>query len=122
MLQRGDLVPHFEVRSIDGDLVSYSTIWQRRNLVLVTLPGDTPDEDAYASALRAHGSEFVDHATTSIVTRDAIDGLPAPGALVSDRWGEIVHASSGALPAVSDLVAWVEFIERRCPECDGEAK
>ncbi len=88
----------------------------------MTLPGDTPDEDAYASALRAHGSEFVDHATTSIVTRDAIDGLPAPGALVSDRWGEIVHASSDALPAVSDLVAWVEFIERRCPECDGEAK
>jgi hypothetical protein len=122
MLQRGGLVPHFEVRSIDGDLVSYSTIWQRRNLVLMTLPSDTTDDDAYASELREHASEFADHATTCIVTRDAIDGLAAPGALVSDRWGEIVYVSSGALPAVSDLVAWVEFIERRCPECEGEAK
>ena len=37
MLQRGDSVPHFDVRNVDNEPVSYSTIWQRRNLVLVTL-------------------------------------------------------------------------------------
>ena len=34
MLQRGDLVPHFTVKTLHGDEFSYATIWQRRNLVL----------------------------------------------------------------------------------------
>ena len=38
MLQAGDLVPHFTVKTLHGDEFSYLTIWQRRNLVLIALP------------------------------------------------------------------------------------
>ena len=38
MVQRGDTVPHFRVTTLQAGTVQYSTIWQRRNLVLITLP------------------------------------------------------------------------------------
>ena len=38
MLQRGDSVPVFEVTTVDGEPFSYSSIWQRKNLLLLTLP------------------------------------------------------------------------------------
>ena len=38
MLQRGDSVPHFWVTTVGGEVFSYSTIWQRKNLVLLCLP------------------------------------------------------------------------------------
>jgi hypothetical protein len=35
----------------------------------------------------------------------------------------VVHVASGPdLPSVSDLIAWVEYVQRRCPECEGESK
>jgi hypothetical protein len=37
MLQRGDSVPHFEVKTVEGQRFSYSTIWQRRHLVLLAI-------------------------------------------------------------------------------------
>jgi hypothetical protein len=38
MLHRGGSVPHFEVKTIGGELFSYSSIWQRKNLVLLAIP------------------------------------------------------------------------------------
>ena len=38
MLQRGDSIPHFEVRGLEGGPFKYSTIWQHKNLLLVVLP------------------------------------------------------------------------------------
>ena len=38
MLQPHDLLPHFEVADLGGEHVRYSSIWQRKNLVLVMLP------------------------------------------------------------------------------------
>ncbi len=43
VLQRGDPVPHFRVTTIEGLGVAYSTVWQHRILVLVTLPVSDPD-------------------------------------------------------------------------------
>jgi hypothetical protein len=37
ILQRGDIVPHFDVRTTSGERFSYSAIWQRKNLVLIEL-------------------------------------------------------------------------------------
>jgi hypothetical protein len=119
-LQRGGLVPHFEIESIDGYAVSYSTIWQRRNLVLVML--SDKDVEEYVSELRAHADAFAKHNTVCVVTHDSIGGLPEPCVLVADRWGEIVHVAEGDLPGVSELLGWVDYVERRCPECEGEAK
>jgi hypothetical protein len=124
MLHRGDLVPHFEVRALDGEPVSYSSVWQLRNLVLATLPPEESDHaDRYASELSERAGAFGEHDTTLIVTHDPVVGLAAPGVLIADRWGEVVHVASGPdLPSVSDLIAWVEYVQRRCPECEGESK
>ena len=60
MLQRGDLVLLFEVSTVRGGAVSYSTIWQQRNLVLVTVPAVDSDVMArHVSALDAPASAHV---------------------------------------------------------------
>ena len=124
-LQRGEQVPHFEVNTLAGDVFTYSTIWQHRNLVLVSLPDADPEDD-YPSTLAARARDFEERHAACVMTRDRVPGVPAPGAVVADRWGEIVHvfaaASAGGLPPASELLDWLEHVEQRCPECEGEAK
>jgi hypothetical protein len=125
MLQRGDDVPHFDVRTVGGDVFGYGTIWQRRNLVLIVLPGSDAD-DGYIAALAARAAEFRDRETACVITLDAVAGLPAPAILVADRWGEVVHVATASdvsgLPTVQELLEWVDYVAQRCPECEGEAK
>jgi hypothetical protein len=42
--------------------------------------------------------------------------------LVADRWGEIVCLERARSVAIDDLLGWLEFVEQRCPECEGEAR
>lgn len=126
MLQRGDLVPHFKVKTVDGDLFDYSTIWQRKNLLLVRLLHAPDDNGAYVPDLRARAAELRALETESVITRDDVPGLPAPGLLIADRWGEIVHITSAAesvqSPTFEELLGWLEHLQNRCPECEGEAR
>ena len=125
MLQPGDAVPHFEVKTVDGEMFNYATIWQRSNLVLVVLP-DGDLNDTYASALIARGGELRERASRWVVTRQDVPGLRGPAVLVADRWGAIAHVATAeratALPAPDELVDWLDFLDRRCPECEGEAR
>lgn len=126
-LQPGDQVPHFHVMNVQGQVVNYSTIWQQKNLILVTLPVSDPlgwfskyiGGLSRVAALTAPGTECV-------ITRDVVAGTGRPGALVADRWGEIVHVTRAsavtALPGPDDLLDWFDYLERQCPECQGEAK
>jgi len=122
-LQRGDAVPHIRVTTVSGELFSYATVWQRRNVLLAVL-GTSPADDKYATALSAGASEFGNVDTECVVTRNDVPGLTAPGVLIADKWGEIVcvvEASDSAdLPGVEDLLEWAEYVRRRCPECEGE--
>jgi hypothetical protein len=124
-LQRGDQVPHFEVQTVDGRAFSYRTIWQRKNLLLVLLPESTSDAE-YVSTLRAGEPECERFDTECIITRDGVPGIRAPAMLVADRWGEIIHiaalSESERSPAPEHLLGWLEYIQNRCPECEGEAK
>lgn len=126
LLQTHHLVPHFEVTDLAGEHVHYSSFWQRRNLVLVTLPGaDAPSRD-YAERLMALVRGLNDDETKWIVTEDRIAGVPCPGVVVADQWGEVAHVAHPArvedLPAPEELVEWARYLEYRCPECEGEAK
>jgi len=126
MLQRGDHVPHFEVRDVDGQPVSYSTIWQRRNLVLLVLSAtDVDSADRYIAELAASAPAFGE-TTAIVITSDTVPGLSAPAVVVADRWGEIVYATATAdpadLPPTRELLEWISYVETRCPECEGEAK
>ena len=124
MLKPGDLVPHFIVRNLDGDAVSYSAVWQHRNLILAAVPAGAAFEE-YVSVLADRTSSF-GFDTDCVITHDMVDGLPYPGVVVADRWGEIVHLASAAdearLPDVGELQEWIDYVQRRCPECEGEAK
>jgi hypothetical protein len=126
-LQRGDPVPHFRVATMDGRTVEYSTIWQRRNLVLVALTeSHAASSRTYVSQLEAGLSAFQSHATECVITRDVVAGTAPPAVLVADRWGEIVHVVKGAnaadLPPLPEILEWVAYLQTRCPECEGEAK
>jgi hypothetical protein len=126
MLRTGDPLPHFCVTAFDGKRVDYATIWQRKILVLVVLPAvesspSLPNIQAFAADMQAAGGD-----AECVITRDRVDGVPCPGAVVADRWGEVVHVASsadpGEMPDAQDLIEWVEHVRNRCPECEGEAK
>jgi hypothetical protein len=125
MLQRGDHAPHFHVTTLDGRAVDYSAaIWQRRNLVLVIVPGeDSEMTKTYARQLST--SQFAAD-TECVMTKDHVEELPAPSVLIADRYGEIIFATNrttvDALPSVEEILDWVEYLRRQCPECEGEAR
>jgi hypothetical protein len=126
-LQRGDPVPHFRVGTIDGRRIEYSTIWQRRNLVLVALtePQSAPSR-TYVSQLEAGWSAFQSHETECVITCDIVAGAASPAVLIADRWGEIVYvanrSSVAELPPLPEILEWVAHLQTRCPECEGETK
>lgn len=126
MLQPHDLVPHFEVTDLRGERVQYSSIWQRKNLVLVTLPDPDSSARGYGDWLMARVSGPTDDDTEWIVTRDRIAGLSAPGVVVADRWGEVVYVAYPSqvqdLPPPAEIAEWLRYLQYRCPECEGEAK
>ena len=127
MLQRGDPVPHFEAIGHTGEPARYAAIWQRSNLVLVALRGAASESRRdYIASLSARLSEFSRHNTVCVILPESAPGLPPLGALVADKWGEIVHltipADAAGLPSPDDLLEWVEYVQTRCPECEGEAR
>jgi hypothetical protein len=121
MLTRGDQVPHFAVAATDGARVAYGDIWQRKNLLLVSLGAEEPDR--YAADVSSLGPRLAEYDTASVVTRDAIPGVPAPGVLIADRWGEVqavIERRPSEGPSADDLIEWLSYVQRRCPECEGE--
>ena len=125
-LTTGDSVPHVAVTLVNGTPWDYAAAWQRRNLLLVTLPAaQDAATNQYIADLDAATDEWRAMETICVVTHDLIPGLVAPGVLVADRWGEVqfvVHKSSVAeLPDVATLLVWVRSVEHQCPECQGEA-
>ncbi|HWP99004.1 MAG TPA: hypothetical protein VNK92_00915 [Vicinamibacterales bacterium] len=119
-----DLLPHFEVATLDGRRARYGEIWQRRNLVLVLLDGaETREAQRYARRLAERAADFAAADTALVCTADPIAGLPSPGVIVADRWGEIVHVAAAPagrldeLPQVDELLDWVRFVRMQCPEC-----
>ena len=123
----GDSLPHFEVHTVDGEHAAYARICQRRHLVMVCLGSEELEEGSrYAAGLAARRSEIAACDAECVVTRDAVPGLPRRCAIVADRWGEIVFVAGADfvrdLPPVDDLLDWLQYVQNRCPECEGEAR
>ena len=127
MFQQGDAVPHFEVTTIHGEQLNYSTVWQRKNLVLVALP-ESGSELAHrdVSHLVSKVPEFEAAKAVCVLTRDRVPGILSPGLVVADKWGEIAYVAftsrADELPSAEELLDWVHYLESRCPECEGESK
>jgi hypothetical protein len=127
MLQERDLIAHFTVTTISGERFAYSEIWQRKNLVLISLPqSGAASSTEYVSQLMAHASELTRDDSVFVITRDKVDGLPSPGVVVADRWGEIQYVAEAAgaddLPSPQELIEWLQYVQSQCPECQGEAE
>ena len=127
MLQRGELVPHFAVARLDGSLASYDDIWQRKNLLLVLLPGEESAGRAeYVSQIADKSREITAHETEYVITTDGVLDLPRPAVVIADRWGEIYFVGNGSrfteLPKIDEILEWLRFIEHECPECQGETR
>jgi hypothetical protein len=128
MLERGDLVPHFTVTTLDGRRVRYADLWQQKTLVLVVLdPEHDPGDCAgYATALSAARDGFSALGAELVLTGESLANAPPPCVVVADRWGEVYFAASGqttvALPGPDVIEDWLEHIRHECPECQGEAR
>ena len=112
--------------AIDGGLIHYRDVWQRRNLLLVMAPENDPTAAGYAKAVIEGSTIVADEDTALVVTSDAIPGIPSPGVVVADRWGEIYYLQSadrtGDLPTPHELAEWLRYVRNECPECQGEAR
>lgn len=122
-----DLIPTFTARNIvDGALVHYESVWQRKNLVLVTVPSEDPTAPSYMKSIIACMPSLASHDTAVIVTTSHIADVPSPGVLVADRWGEIYYikgtSRAADLPGPDELVEWVQYVQNECPECQGETR
>ncbi len=110
-------VPHFVVRTVDEAEVDYRTIWQKEQLLLVSLDDSEASRPLGVLAGALFGREGDLAATQSrlVVTRDVVPGLPRPGVVVADRWGEI-HATldASSLKDADDLIEWLRFVQRKC--------
>ena len=56
----------------------------------------------------------------SMGATDAL-GRPRPALYITDRYGEIFasfrESEAGKLPCAADILDWLDFINRQCPEC-----
>ena len=130
VLRRRDGMPHFEVTTIEGQRVRYADLWQHCNLVFVSV--DSRD-DPYGRSLAAHAVDFAASETALVVSTEPITGVPTPGVVVADQWGEIAcvfdalhpdearsrfdRRGSTPLPSERELLDWINFVRMRCPEC-----
>ena len=122
-----DLLPMFSViNAVDGALVRYQDVWQRRNLLLVIAPENDPTAAGYTKAFLEAAPTLPANDTTVVVTSSTIPGIPSPGVVVADRWGEIYYVKSAGraadLPTPDDLAEWLRYVQNECPECQGEAR
>ena len=121
-----DLMPMFTASSGDGTPVRYEDIWQRKNLLLVSLPTDDPTAAAYTKTMNLLEPNLPEYDSAVIVTTTQIDGVPSPGVVVADRWGEVYYVQAAdwasQLPAADELLEWLRYVQIQCPECQGETR
>src|SRR5688572_6083934 len=77
----------------EGALVDYHDVWQKMNLVLVTLADDDPTAEAYAMSLSVLGPVIASQEVGFIVTSSHIEEVASPGVVVADRCGQVYYVS-----------------------------
>ena len=122
-----DLMPMFVAASSpDGTAVRYDEIWQRKNVLLVSLPEADSTAAAYVASLCGLERDLAECDAALVVTTTRIEGVPAPGVVVADRWGEVYYVQEAdrvsELPSPNELMEWLGFVRNECPECQGETR
>lgn len=141
--RRGQTFPGMELPDRSGRTVRISDYRGRRNLVIAFLGKVQPGELALLRELAQRHDDFrrEEAEVLAVVAVGEIhQPLPFPLLLdqdrdahrragageetaiyVTDRWAEILvelrPASTGKFPRAGDLLEWVDFANRQCPEC-----
>jgi hypothetical protein len=105
-----------------GARLRYRDLWQRKHLVLAVLSGCAAGADGYRERLQGEAGELTAHDTVLAITVALPPGLAGPALVIVDRWGEIqfvaeVGSDCSELPAPAEIIEWLRFIQRQCPEC-----
>jgi hypothetical protein len=112
----GQLIPHFDISDIDGRHVIYGTdLWQRKHVVLVSAP-------AVPATLRHGILALASDDAAVVITPGPLPGLPAVVVAIVDRWGEVARTWDEAPASVEEVGSWLQHVQMRCPECEGETK
>ena len=121
-LTAGDALPFFDVVTVDGSRVAYEQLWQQRNVVLISLPSDESESDqGLVTLLTSIRGQFEALQTVCVLTRDGVARVPRPAVVIADRWGEVQSVAAG-LPEPQDLLDTLEYLQQKCPECEGESR
>lgn len=120
LLRAGEDMPHVTIAAAGRGDVEYARLWQKKNLLLV-VAADAVTAGAIATSLAARRDDIAACDAEALVTAGAVPGVPRPGVLVADRWGEIFFVGDRLLPP-EELIEWLSFVQRQCPECRGEAR
>jgi hypothetical protein len=115
-MDKGNQLPHFDLVDVAGRRIRYSDIWQRKNLLLVSIT-----DRAEAAAIEARAGDVAARDAVLVVTTAVVADAPRPGVVIADRWGEVQTIASGA-PNPDDVIEWLDYVQQRCPECEGEAR
>jgi peroxiredoxin len=145
--RKGELLPDFELLTVDGALTRISEVHGRKTMVLIITGDSTSDLLSYCRQLAEGLESFrVEEANVFVVVRgEAADaggfarssGLlnavfgdrdgraharigNAPTVFVTDRHGEIFavfHSEAAPLPSADELLKWVQFVNMQCEEC-----
>jgi hypothetical protein len=128
MLQAGEMLPMFVVANrLDGKRVDYRDIWQRNHIVLISAPDDDRTVDDYVGSIRTGETTALQEPDTAVVlTSEPIAGVPTPGLVIADRWGEVRYVAAAsraaALPPPEAVAEWLHSLRTECPECEGETR
>lgn len=127
VLQPRQSIPHFEVTLVDGAPFQYRSIWQRKNLLLVAVPArETQAAGQYIARVTDRMGEIAGQDAECVITRGVVPGVPPPAVVVADRWGEVHFAAKSdsveGLPSPEELIEWLEYLQVKCPECEGESR
>lgn len=110
-------MPHFVVRTTEGTTVDYRSIWQRDQLLLICLDQSAASDPLLRLAwdLAARGKDLSVVETSLVVTREPIAGLPCPGLVLADRYGEIFWTREpGGVTDADDVIDTLRVMQSRC--------
>jgi hypothetical protein len=140
VLEKGSVIPDFDLLFADGSRQLLSQFRGRSNLVIafvadhdIELPALLGRLAAQAHKLKANESKVLVIASQEHFSRDpqpvavvnAAATLPfEPGSsrlIITDRFGEIFasfpNERSAVIPTAEEVIRWLEFINQQCEEC-----
>ncbi len=137
---RGARIRDYALHDVAGKKVEFSAYRGKYNLVIVfcgdikaakrisdTLAGvgdELSERDSLALVVVEKTAPWNSGSNAVLIASDAegvahreVAAEPDPKVFITDKFGE-VYASLEEIPAVEEILRWLDFINNQCPECE----